>query len=339
MLKVGFDISQLAHFGGVATYTDQLTQQLSQNPDLEMVYFYSSLRKPYRGKLKHVKTFKLPPTLFEVLFNKIRNVGIEKFIGPVDVYHSSDWVQPPTKAKKVTTYHDVIPLRFPQWSDPKIVEVHKRRLELVEREVDVVIAVSETTKKDLLQISKIPEDKIKVIYEAPGKQFKLGEKKEIEEFRKKYNLPEEFILSIGGVGTRRNLTRVKKLPKDYRVIITGEDLPQLDSLEMPLLYGAATILLYPSFYEGFGLPILEAMSCGLPVIASNVSSMPEIGGEAALYINPESTDDIREKVDQLMRNQKLKDELIKKGLARSKEFSWEKTAEATAKVYESLVEG
>ena len=127
-MRIGFDISQIAHPGGVATYTKSLAENLSKIKELEMVYFYSSLRRPFKGKLKGVKAFRLPPTLFEVLFNRVRNVPIEKFLGPLDIFHSSDWVQPPSKAKKVTTYHDVIPLKFPQWSHPKIVDVHKRRL-------------------------------------------------------------------------------------------------------------------------------------------------------------------------------------------------------------------
>ena len=134
-ITVGFDLSQTAHVGGVATYTAYLAEQLSKFPDLEMAYFFSSLRKKYSGELKNVKSFRLPPVLFEVFFNKIRNVNIEKFIGPIDILHSSDWVQPPTRAKKVTTYHDLIPVKFPNWSHPKIVAVHKRRLKIVEDEI------------------------------------------------------------------------------------------------------------------------------------------------------------------------------------------------------------
>src|SRR3990167_6003888 len=208
-MRIGFDISQIAHPGGVATYTKSLAENLSKIKELEMVYFYSYLRRPFKGKLKGVKAFRLPPTLFEVLFNRVRNVPIEKFLGPLDIFHSSDWVQPPSKAKKVTTYHDVIPLKFPQWSHPKIVDVHKRRLKLVEKEIDMVIAVSESTKKDLLQVTKIPEEKITVIYEAAGEEFKPQNQKDITEFKKRMNLPDEFILSIGGVGERRNLKAIK----------------------------------------------------------------------------------------------------------------------------------
>src|SRR3990167_5348445 len=182
--------------------------------ELEMEFFYSSLRQPYHGTLRNVKKYKLPPTLFEMLFNRWRNVGIEKFIGPIDIFHSSDWIQPPSKAKKVTTYHDLVPLLHPEWSHPKIVSVHKRRLKIVEKEIDMVIAVSKATKKDLLEVSNIPEEKITVIYEGPTGDFKPQAKKKIKEFKKKYNLPEKFVLAIGGIGERRNLNRIKEASRD-----------------------------------------------------------------------------------------------------------------------------
>lgn len=337
MIKVGFDISQLAHNGGVATYTANLAEQLQKNVDLEMVYFYSSLRKPYKGSLKGVKKFKLPPTLFEMLFNKLRNVPIEHFLGPLDIFHSSDWVQPPSKAKKVTTYHDVVPLKYPEWSHPKIVSVHKKRLELVEKEVDCVIAVSETTKKDLLEVSKIPENKIMVIYEGVDKKFKKLPEKEVEEFRKRMKLPEQFVLAIGGIGKRRNSDRVKEAAKGHKLIITGKTIPWLSDEELPLLYNSATVLLYPSLYEGFGLPILEAMACGTPVITSNLGSMAEIAGENALMVNPKDVEDISSKLDQLMKDQKLHKSLREKGLKHASKFSWEKCAQQTAEVYRKVI--
>jgi glycosyltransferase involved in cell wall biosynthesis len=336
-MKVGFDISQLAHVGGVTTYTKNLTTELEKFSDLEMIYFYSSLRRPYKGKLKPVKEFKLPPTLFEILFNKIRNVPIEKFVGSVDIFHSSDWVQPPSKSKKVTTYHDVIPLKFPQWSHPKIVAVHKRRLELVEREVDLVIAVSETTKQDLLAISKIPEDRITVIYEGVGKEFKVISEKDVEAFRKKYHLPEKFVLAVGGVGERKNLGRIKEVAKDFPLIISGETIPYVSDVELPLLYNAATVLMYTTLYEGFGLPIVEAMACGTTVLTSNSGAHREIAGDAALFADPENINDMRIELKKLMESNELRKDLKEKGIKRAAQFSWEKTAKETKVAYDSLM--
>ncbi|MBI2196517.1 glycosyltransferase family 4 protein [Candidatus Daviesbacteria bacterium] len=336
---VGMDISQIAHKGGVATYTNNLRKKLSEIPDLEMVYFYSSLRKPFKGRLKNLKSYRLPPTLFEMLFNRWRNVSIERFIGPVDIFHSSDWIQPPSKAKKVTTYHDVVPEKFPQWSHSKIIAVHKRRLKLVEREIDMVIAVSKTTKKDLLEVSDIPEEKITVIYEGPTGDFKPQTKEKIKRFKEKYNLPEKFVLAIGGIGERRNLKRIKEACSDYNLVIAGQSLPWLGIDELELLYGSANVLLYASLYEGFGLPILDSFACGIPVITSNVSAMPEVAGNAALYVDPSSVEDIKEKLDLVMNDKSLRKEIIEKGFKRVKYFSWEKAAKQTVEVYRKLVNG
>lgn len=332
-ILVGMDISQLAHSGGVSTYTENLTGELSKISDLEMVYFYSSLRKPYKGPLKNVKKFKLPPTLFEMLFNRWRNVSIEKFLGPMDIFHSSDWTQPKSKAKKITTYHDLVPIKYPQWSHPSIVSVHKRRLKLVEKEIDCVIAVSESTKKDLMEISNIPEEKIVVIYEGVGVEFKP--QKNLELFRKKMNLPEQFILAMGGIGERKNLNRIKEAAKGYNLVISGDI--NISDEDLPLLYASAAVLLYPSLYEGFGLPILEAMSCGIPVITSNVSSMPEVGGDGAIYVDPENLEDIKDKIKLVMEDQDLRKDLIKKGFIQAKKFSWQKAATETAEVYRELL--
>lgn len=336
-VRVGMDISQTAHTGGVAVYTQSLAGELSKIPDLEMVYFYSSLRQPYKGVLKNVKRFKLPPTLFEMLFNKWRNVSIEKFLGPMDVFHSSDWTEPPSKAKKVTTYHDLVPIIHPEWSHPKIVTVAKRRLKLVEKEIDMVICVSKSTMEDLLKVSKIPKEKMVVIYEGVSEQFKPQDEKIVSEFKKKMMLPEEFILAIGGIGERRNLKRIREASKGYKLIISGQDIPWVRYEELPLLYASAKVLLYPSLYEGFGLPIIEAMAVGIPVITGNVSSMPEAGDDAALYVNPEDTNDIKKKLDQVMKDKDLRDDLTVKGFIQAKKFTWKKAAIETADVYRKVI--
>jgi len=338
MIKVGMDISQIAHFGGVPVYTRELSSNLQKQKTLEMVYFFSSLRRTYHGSLKGVKKFKLPPALFEMLFNRLRNVGIEHFIGPIDIFHSSDWTQPPSKAKKVTTYHDVVPLKYPQWSHPKITAVQRRRLRIVESEIDMVICVSESTKKDLLTISGIPKEKTVVIYEGVSEIFKPQDIKVIKDFKKRYDLPEEFVLAIGGVGERRNLKRVKEASKNYKLIISGMDIPWVSYEELPLLYSSARVLFYPSFYEGFGLPIIESMASGIPVITSNVSSMPEAGGDAAIYVNPEDAGEMEGKLKEVMENKSLREELIKKGFTQAKKFSWQKCAEETSEVYRRLLE-
>lgn len=334
--RIGLDISQLAHQGGVAMYTQKLAEGLQKDKDFETIFFYSSLRKPYKGNLKGVKKFKLPPSLFELLFNKLRNVSIEKFVGPIDLFHSSDWVQPPSKAKRVTTYHDLVPILYTEWSVPKIVEVHKKRLQLVEKEVDMIIAVSEATKKDLLKASKISEDRITVIYEGVSENYKLQSTKDIATFRKKYQLPDDFVLAIGGIGERKNLKRLKVACQDLPLIVTHEDITVPDE-ELPLLYASARVLAYPSLYEGFGLPVLEAQASGIPVVTSDVSSLPEVGGNAAVYINPTSIKDLQKAIRKVFYDEALRTELIKAGIENAKKFTWEKTIDQTIALYNRLL--
>lgn len=306
-------------------------------PDLQMSFFYSSLRNKYNGNLSNVKQYKFPPSLFELMFNRFRFPYIELFLGEIDVFHSSDWTQPKTKAKKITTYHDLSPLLYPEWSHPKIVEVNKRRLKIVENEVDQVIAVSNSTKRDLMLVSDIEEERIIVVYEGVGENFKPQREIDTAGFRKKYDLPDEFILVIGGIGKRKNLVRVKEAAGDFNLVITHETIPSVPYEELPLLYASATVLVYPSLYEGFGLPILEAMSVGTPVITSDVSSMPEVGGEAVLYVDPENVEQIRSAIGALMTDKKLSVNLSKKGLGQAKKFSWKRCAEQTADVYRKVI--
>lgn len=336
-MKVGLDISQIAHGGGVSCYTQNLAAELSKLPDLETVFFYSSLRKPYGGNLPHVKSFPIPPTALEILFNKVRVVPIERFIGKVDIFHSSDWMQPKTQAKKVTTYHDVVPLKCPEWSNPKIVEVHKRRLELVDKEIDMVIAVSEATKKDLIEVSNIPGSKITVIHEGVGEQFKRLSGQQITEFKKKYKLPDKFVLAIGGIGERKNLKRIKEASKNYPLVVTGETIPRVTDEEMPLLYNSAGVLFYASLYEGFGLPILEAMACGCPVLTSDVSSMPEVAGDSALLVDPYDVDEMTVELRVLMEDEHIRKDMIGNGILRASGFTWERAAADTIEVYKEVL--
>ena len=216
--------------------------------------------------------------------------------------------------------------------------MHKRRLELVEKEIDMVIAVSETTKKDLLEVSKIPENKITVVYEGVGHEFKMINREEVENFRSKYKLPSQFVLALGGVGERKNLNRIKDAAKPYPLVISGDTIPYVADDELPLLYNAATVLMYTTLYEGFGLPIIEAMACGLPVLTSNLEIHREVAGEGnALFTNPQDVSDMHQKLTEMLESKEIQKGFIERGSVRAAQFSWEKAAVETAEIYRNLV--
>ncbi len=176
-MKIGIDISQIAYPGtGVATYLQNLVESLIEHDNgNDYVLFFSSLRKKIqdsrfkiqdKNKEIKIKQFRLPPTLLDLLWNKLHIVPVEWFIGDVDVFISSDWTQPPSKAKKVTILYDLIVYKYPDETAKKIIDVQKRKLKWVKKEVDRILCISEATKKDAINILGIPEEKLKVVY--PG---------------------------------------------------------------------------------------------------------------------------------------------------------------------------
>jgi len=220
-----------------------------------------------------------------------------------------------------------------------------------------IFTPSEFTKNDIKNTLKINAKKIKIIYEGGGENFAKKSQKKIEKIRKKYNLPNKFLLSLSTLEKRKNLKTLIKaflkssckdlylvlagqknnsifaelnLPKNERVIFTGF-IPEEDK---NALYSASFAFIFPSLFEGFGLPLLEAMASGVPVLCSNTSSMPEVVGNSALLFNPLKKEDISVKIEKIYTDAELRKNLIQKGLNRAKEFSWESSAK---KILECLI--
>jgi glycosyltransferase involved in cell wall biosynthesis len=356
-MRIGIDISQIVHEGtGVSTYTQELVRALlSIDKENKYVLFGASLRKlstlkDFAKSLKgeaFEKFYPIPPTLAEPLFNCFPRPPIELFTGKLDVFHTSDWLEPRALCPKVSVVHDLAMFRFPEVAHPKILATHKRKLELVKKESRIVIAVSESTKKDLVEIMGFDPKKIVVIYEAAGSQFKptLG--------KSKLAIDGKYLLTLGTREPRKNLRRVIEafsrlhLPDVMLVIVGkfgwGEDIRPVENViiagylpneDLPSVYSNAEAFVYPTLYEGFGLPVLEAMSCGVPVVTSNVSSLPEVAGDAAILVDPNDSDAITSGIRQVLKD---KDKLILKGYKQASKFSWEKTARQTLEVYNRAV--
>lgn len=367
-MKIGIDISQIIYGTGVSHYTRSLIEALLKiDQQDEFVLFGSSLRsikviKDYLRGLRGnfvSKVAPFPPILLEILWNQAHLLPIEILTGKLNVFHSSDWLEPPAKCPKVTTIHDLTVYKYPETFSARgghdIVANIKRKLEWVRKESDKIIAVSQATKRDIVEVLGIPEERIAVIYEAAPTYFQKVSSDEINQTKKKFGLKGNYLLSVSTLEPRKNLKRIieafeilrqkekdlwlvlvgktgwgQEIPRNPRTVITG----YVTNTELSALYSGALALAYPSLYEGFGQPILEAMTCGCPVVTSDISSMPEVAGEAAVLVNPLSVESITEGIKQALANRK---ELVRKGFQQVKKFSWEKSARETMTVYQSLV--
>ena len=265
----------------------------------------------------------------------------------------------------VVTIHDLIYYLYPDACPNKLGYLYaKTMLKYVARKSKLVIAVSFSSKKDIVKYLKIPEEKVCVIYHGISKKYHPI--KNPENFLKKYNLPVNYILYIGNHEPRKNIIglikaySISKFKNDYFLVIGGKKDPRRKktyevvkelSLEdkviftdyiveedLPAIYSAAKLFVFPSFYEGFGLPPLEAMACGTPVICSNATSLPESVGDAAITVEPGDNNGLAKAIDKVLSIQVLREELIRKGIERAKKFSWENTAKRTIEVYKIALE-
>lgn len=318
-----------------------------------------------------VKKKNVPFRLARIMLTNMR-VPIEFFVGPFDMLHGLDHsAHYSKKARLVITIHDLAFMLYPHkgFSSPEFMKQSVSRFaELVGR-ADRIIAVSENTKMDVLRLLGVPEYKISVIYEATEEIFRpLNDESILESVRLRYGLKDNrFMLYVGTIEPRKNLgsllkafSRLKKVKKiEHKLVLAGRmgwsyeqifnlirDLHLQNDIilsgyvprhDLPGLYNLADSFVYPSLYEGFGLPPLEAMACGLPVVASNASCFPEILGDAAILTDPDNEDELSKQIYAVLSDSSLRSWMRQKGLARASQFSWEHTARETIGVYMACV--
>jgi glycosyltransferase involved in cell wall biosynthesis len=291
-------------------------------------------------------------------------------LAALDVVHVSDVnAFRPVGTPMVSTVHDVSPLLFPEWHTSENRGRFKRKAQLIKEHARAVIAVSQHTKRDLVDLLDVPEERIHVVYNAADTRYQpLNDRAEVDRVVEKYGLPgQDYILYVGTLEPRKNLVRlieaygaalarrgnafpplvlvggkgwfyedifrsVKRLGLEKRVVFTGF----VDDDDMLAVFNGASIFVYPSLYEGFGMPVLEAMACGVPVIASNASSLPEVVGEAGILVDPIDTDALAAALVALVQDADRRDVLRSAGLAKATNFSWDRAAQETLAVYESV---
>jgi glycosyltransferase involved in cell wall biosynthesis len=270
-----------------------------------------------------------------------------------------------TGVKLIVTMHDLIFLRYPEYYTKIDRKIYDQKFRHACKKADRIHAISEQTKRDLISYFAVPEEKITVIYQSINPIFyKRAEKIQKEQLRKKYQIPRKFVLSVGTVEPRKNLLGLLEgmiWSKTYvPVVVIGKltdyhhkvqkfieadlnrlqvyFLPRIQDEELATLYQMAEILVYPSMFEGFGLPVAEAQASGCPVITSNISSLPEAGGDAALYVNPEKHEEIGKALKTLLADQALRKSLIEKGKVNAQRFTPENFATQIKELYNSVLD-
>lgn len=282
-----------------------------------------------------------------------------------DIFHGLSgelplrWNKKPIK--KIVTIHDLIFLRFPNYYSFFDRKIHFWKFKRAIEQADLIIAISEQTRKDIIQFLKVPESKIEVVYQGCHQAFKEYIFPEfLEQTKMRFNLPEKFILNVGTIEERKNLLGIVKALKDTDIplVVVGRKtkyysrvrsfidknnlknqvlfLENVSMHELAAIYRLADIFVYPSFFEGFGIPVIEALFSGTPVITSNVSCLPEAGGKDSVYINPENVDDIRAKILFLWNNESERKRRARMGLEYVQKFTDENIAKEMMKIYQKV---
>lgn len=361
-MLIGWDISSIPFGTGVSRYTANLVKAVIHRFPQEMYTVFGASLRQKSSFIAFNKTlppsvrkriYPLPPKLESVLFNQL-HLPIELFTGRLDIFHSWDWYTPKVlSGKLITTIHDLSALKLPQDTHPDIVAHHKQALLWIKKEAAAIIAVSQATKTDIVELLNIEEKRVHIVYEALPIEHRVKINKEnVKKVLKKYSITKPYMLIVASQEPRKNFARMIQAweiyQKDYQLVVIGKPgygtITQkpgmilinslLNGQEIAALYAGASCFLYASLYEGFGLPILEAFFHKVPVVTSNRSSMPEVAGNAAVLVTPTDTDAITNGIKKAL-NQKQT--LIKKGVQQLTQFSWEKAAKETMAVYQSVL--
>ncbi len=286
-----------------------------------------------------------------------------------DVFHAPHYVMPPAvRCRSIVTIHDCIHLMFPQYLPNRAAYLYaKASMWSAARRSQKILTVSEASKRDIIRFLNVPADKVIVVYNAIDERFGVAPSEEaIARVRERYQLDHRFVLYVGNIKPHKNLVRlVEAFDRlrargfdDLTLLIIGDEISKLPALRravhshklhkrvrflgylpddtLAVLYRLAGVFVFPSLYEGFGLPPLEAMACGAPVVTSNVSSLPEVTGDAAVLVDPYDADSIADGVAKVLSDPALRDEMRAKGIARAQEFSWERSVSRTREIYQEV---
>lgn len=374
-MRIGFDVRPfLKEETGVGIYFKNLLFSLSRIDHSNEYYLFSSSLKdrfssekiPLFAK-KRFRDFPFPVKVMNFFWYKLSWPPLDYFFRTeLDLTHSPIPLILPTKGKKIVTVHDLFFMDFPRMIDREVRKNFVSKIKNSLLEADGIVAVSQFTRNQLLERFAIEEKKVKVIYHGLDPKFKTDiSPDEIEKIKKVYSLSPSFILFVGAIEPRKNLLNLiealkiihkkyKKIPlvivgrisQDYKNLEKKIKQNKLESWikmmgylpdnEVRVFYRLASLLAFPSFCEGFGLPLIEAMASSLPVATSQASAMPEIAQDAALFFHPEDPEDIADKIIIALKNEDLRETLKARGRKRVLDFDWGTTAAETLSFYRDI---
>ncbi len=369
-MKVGIDITSIIYERGVSRYTANLVAALAKRKDINLTLFGYSFRQHQEltkyAANTHLKyqIQKYPPSIIGRLW-KLGLNPIKKQLPQIEIFHSWDWLQPPDKnLPLVSTIHDLAILKYPETAHAKILAMHQRSWEILKNKQAHIIAVSRSTKKDIVELLQIPTQMIHVVYEALPQETVVATESLTEEkyelIKQQLRLNRPYLFFVGTREPRKNLRRLieawQPISHQYDLIIAGEtgwdhteNMPAVSSpnlrllgkvsdQQLAVLYEEAECFVFPSLYEGFGLPILEAFYHGTPVVSANVSGMVEVAGNAAELVDPLQPESIRQGIEKILNESKAEQQRrLQKMILRLHLFDWHKVADETIQVYQQAI--
>jgi len=370
-VRIAIDLRKLYDFG-IGTYVRNLVKQLARiDNETEYVLlcnrddreFADSLGENFRSISEWSGNYSVSEQ-FTVPFNIART--------RVDIFHAPHYVLPAlTPCRSIVTIHDCIHLQFPQYLPNRLAYVYaKSQIWTATRRSSRILTVSEASKQDILRFFRVPDDKVTVIPNAMDERFAHEPtNKAMNRVRERYQLPNRFVMYAGNVKPHKNLERLidafmqirRNGLDDLGLLITGSQVSKYATLRravhrynlhkhvrflgfqtqdtLAILYRLAEVFVFPSLYEGFGLSPLEAMASGTPVVASNVSSLPEVLGNAAILVDPYDPESIAEGIKRILDSPDVHADMRARGIARARQFSWEQSVKRVRKIYTEVAAG
>ncbi len=361
-------VALLSPLTGIGRYTHKISKELLLKDNFNIEFFYGYYSKnliepSMKPQLKTLKSFIVKNRLIKKSVRRLLFFFSKISAKQYNLYWQPNFIpNGGVKADKiVTSVHDFSFIHYRDFHP-------KERIEHIERyffknvaKSDMIITGSHYSKEEIVNYLNFSEEKIEVIYHGIDHNlFKIYQEPKVD-----FELPKKYILSVGSIEPRKNLIGLLKayallddeLKAEYKLVLVGFKgwenreimkiikenersifyLGFISDEELAKVYNLASLFVFPSFYEGFGLPPLEAMACGTPVISSNASSLPEVGGDAVVYCDPNSSLDIKEKISIVLNDKNLQKEMIDKGLKQAKKFSWEKSAKEHTRVFNEVL--